>query len=152
MLAEEVVTRIQEMIAYGERDRDIARQVGVGRRTVTRIRAGYIPGQKWRDQREHNGSEKELEKKLPRVVSPDHMNGDGKSPGRRVELNYIRCPGCGGKVQSGVACYRCEIAKVMAPKFDVYLNELLKPNGEAYPVHNFPGRKGVDSGEAHESD
>lgn len=121
--------------------RTIAKRLNLSRGTVERMLKGYVPGVKKQEYDDLNQQKREeqvfLQESLPRPLNP---NSESSS---RNEVEFKRCKGCGGMVQVGVDCLKCKVALVLAPSFDCYLNELLTPVLNSYPVSGifFPGKK-----------
>lgn len=121
-VVEEVLKLIRETKMS---DSQIAKKVGLGKSTVWRIRRGKFPGEKYRKQRE---AKAHAEQTLPIVINPDSAEYNHVSV-----VEYVRCPGCGAKVQAQVACLACEQKKQFADSFECYMNELLTPS-PGYPA------------------
>lgn len=131
MFISEQVEEVRRLAAEGKlSDRQIAKRMGMSHTTVKRIRKGYSPGKKYAEQRKEREKKVEEEKQLPRLVNPDSAPFCKSSA--RVE--FVRCLGCGGKVQAQVPCMVCNLRRRQKSikEFEEFMEDLLRVDS-CYP-------------------
>lgn len=133
--------RAKVLRAEGLSVRQVADRLGVSRATLNRLLKGYIPGEKYREQKARTRARKELELDPTKPV-PVNPNSEVHSPGSLAHsgITFARCKGCGAKVQTGVACLACSQKVSLAASFDCYLREMgpllemLRPSLDSFPA------------------
>lgn len=140
MYSAEKVEEVRRLLAEGKLSRrEIAKLTGMGRMTIIRIGKGYTPGKKYVEQRKKQEKLAAAEKQLPVVINEEtipHRN-------RCLAVKYVRCPGCGGKVQEQVPCMLCAERKRQASikEFEDFMAELWKI-ASCYPSPGLVKREG----------
>jgi DNA-binding XRE family transcriptional regulator len=116
----ELLEEATQLRRQGMSLRKIATKLGVSRQTLSMAFQGRIQKLK---------SAPRPTIHYPKVSNPnssDYVAHD-------YVIEYVRCSGCGGKVQKNVPCLACQVKRQMIQDFDCYLSELLDEYCPAYP-------------------